>query len=133
MLKRAGLDVEPQNSPLDLSPDALDLTLDLSRVSQANLLAVQSRIEGDLKGEREELIDIQGALVTKVFQARLQKLGDLPLDAEDDSDLDLDSDDLGAAMLEKIIEDLTRTMKLLPETTERIRGDGKTVTESGRE
>ena len=60
----------------------------------------------------------------KIAAARLKKLATLPLEAEVDATVDVNTPDLGRVMLERILEDLRTEMRLLPETADIIRGTG---------
>ena len=87
-----------------------------------NMLKLQ--IAGDLNSERSELVQIQYALVEKIAAARLKKLATLPLAAEGEATVDVNTPDLGRVMLERILEELRTEMRLLPETADMIRGTG---------
>lgn len=100
-----------------LPDDAQDLFFNKEVPTRKNLRTLTLQIKGDLEQERKELVNIQYALVAKVAAARLDKLMSLPLD-----EVEIDAVDTGAEMLEKVLEELGKTMALLPETADRVRG-----------
>ncbi len=104
----------------DLPPEARDLYFNERVPTAENRDFLATRIQSDLTQERAQLVDIQFALVGLIADARLEKLAQMPL--EDVSAIEADPEQLGAAMFESILNELRTTIKLLPETEDRIRG-----------
>jgi hypothetical protein len=123
VVQKAGYDPSALDDRLDweeLPPDAAPLYDNQRTPAPENLRMLKLRIVGDLNRERDDLVEIQYALVGKIAATRLDKLAALPLESE--SDVDVDTPDLARTMLERILTDLRNEMRLLPETADRIRG-----------
>ena len=116
--------VEELEELMKISPDAAEFYDDPKafRMSDIKMLAVQ--ITTDLNEERTELVEIQLALIDKIFAARLEKLATMPLENEQPIESDVSGPDLGRRILEKILTDLRTEVQLLPEAEERLRANG---------
>jgi hypothetical protein len=113
-----------------LSPEERALYDDPKKLLPDNLRKLTLQITAALDQERRRLVDIQYALVGKIAAARLEKLAALPLNTE--TGIDVNTPDLGRFMLERILQDLRRGIRLLPETAERLRGVDES-TQSGEQ
>jgi hypothetical protein len=109
--------------PPGIAPEAEPQLDDPTTPTQKNVDMLRLQIKGDLAAERKDLMEIQYALVEKIAAARTVKLAALPLGAEGDAAIDLDAPNLGKVMLEHILADLHKDMRLLTETAARIRGE----------
>lgn len=103
-----------------LSPEDRALYDDPSMLTPENLRKLKLQVIADLDQERKDLVEIQYALVGKIAAARLDKLAALPLGTE--TEIDVNTPDLARVMLERILSDLRKEVRLLPETEIRLRG-----------
>jgi hypothetical protein len=110
-----------------ISPQAAALHDDAQTPTWENLNMLKLQIAGDLNSERSELVRIQYALVEKIAAARLKRLAALPLEAEADTTLEVNTPDLGRVMLERILKELRAEMRLLPETADILRAANDTT------
>ncbi len=133
VLITAGFDVASESNVAvldELSPEAYALYFDENMPAMENLRMLKLQIVDDLHKDRDSLAELQYSLVGKIAGARLERLADMPL--ESGQDTEPEETDLGITMLEQVLEDLRNAMRLLPETTARIRGDADPQ-ESGKQ
>jgi hypothetical protein len=90
--------------------------------------ALRKHITGDMSDERAKFVRIQLALIEKIFSTRLQKLADLPLDDQLPPELELEGQNLGRRMLERILSDLRADVQLLEEAEEQLRESDSAAT-----
>jgi hypothetical protein len=122
VVKAAGYDPgakSDQGESQQLTPEERALYGNPNIVTEDNLRMLTSQIIGDLNQERNDLVEIQYALVGKIAAARRDKLAALPLGSK--TDIDVNTPDLARVMLERILSDLRNEVRLLPETADRIR------------
>jgi len=89
---------------------------------------LRKHIAGDMSDEREKFVRIQLALINKIFAERLKKLAERPLDDQPALKLELDGQDLGRRMLDKILDDLRSEVQLLQEAEEQLRAPDSAAT-----
>jgi len=124
VIEQAGFDpravpgiIEPEQS----SSDFAALHFDQNIPTRANLRMLKLQILSDMEDERTALGDLQYALVGKIASARRDKLASLPL--PDEAQTETEEIDVGIAMLDDVLAGLKERMQLLPEVTDRIRGE----------
>jgi hypothetical protein len=83
--------------------------------------AIRIHIAGDMSDEREKFVRIQLALIDKIFAARLKKLAERPLEDQPAREMELEGQDLGLRMLDKILIDLHSEVQLLEEAEMSLR------------
>ncbi len=123
VLTKAGFDVASERDFAtldDLSPDASASHFDERMPTMENLRMLRLQIVEDLLKDRDSLAQVQYSLVGRIMAARLERLGEVPLESE--TVVEEPEADLATAMLDAILQDLHETMRLLPETARRIRG-----------
>ena len=120
----AGFDPETLPSIIDLEEtesDVNSLYFDRNIPTRENRQMLNLQILADLEEERQLLGDLQYDLVGKIASKRQDKLADLPL--ADEEERGTEETDLGISMLEDILAGLEERMQLLPEVSDRIRGE----------
>ena len=122
-MKTAGYNIDAvidQDAWEHLSPEDRALYDDPSMLTPDNLRKLKLQIIADLDQERKDLMEIQYALVGKIAAARIEKLAALPLGTE--TNIDVNTPDLGACDARTNTADLRNGFRLLPETADRLRG-----------
>ncbi len=128
VLRRAGINPEAVPEADQMSSDMAAFLFEKNKATNENLKRLTLRVLGDVEKERNELAGLQYTLVGRVASARRDKLAGLSL--EEESRLKTKGIDLGVAMLDEVLDDLRRGMKLLPETANHIRNGVRSASDS---
>ena len=134
VLSKAGYNLASQSDVAltdDLTPEAIALHFDGRAPTVDSLRMLKLQIVNDLYEDRESLVELQYALVGKVAATRLDRLAEMPI--EPGPQVETEDLDLGLAMLDQVLEDLRKGMRLLPEVIVRIRGTREQVPDSGQD